>query len=75
VVPYQTKEATGPVILNDVLTALATPALPVPVAVAVNVRFEPSNDVHPEKVKIPPDDDGVQPSANPLVIPTEIEPA
>jgi hypothetical protein len=75
-VPYQTNEATGPVLLNDVLTALATPVLPVPVAVAVNVRFEPVAAVHPLKVKIPPDEEGVQVSAVPvLVIFTEIEPA
>jgi hypothetical protein len=59
------------------LTSGVTPALPVPVAVAVSVRFEPSGPPHPLKVKIPPDEVGVQVvSAAPvLVIFTEIEPA
>jgi hypothetical protein len=49
--------------------------LPVPVAVAVNVRFEPSDALHPVKVNIPCDDDGVQLSVEPPVTFTEIEPA
>jgi hypothetical protein len=72
---YHTKVATGPVTLNEELFAVGTPVLPLPVAVAVKVRFSPNTELHPEKVNIPPEEAGVHVSVAPPVTATEIDPA
>ena len=62
--------------LKSELFTVVTPVLPVPVAVAVSVRFEPIDALHPVKVNIPCDDDSVQLRAVEVpVTATEIEPA
>ena len=62
-------------LLNFELTSGVTPALPVPVAVAVKVSPEPIDPLQPLKVKIPSEDVGVHESVAPPVTAAEIEPA